>query len=56
MARLARHAHLCPTVYGRMTPAQTRTMNEHVTKMLDDEWGGFIELAKMIAMAGARRM
>lgn len=52
MARLARYAHIAPTEFGAMTPARTRTLNDHIGRMIDDEWTGWIELAKMIAMAG----
>lgn len=56
MARLARYAHLSPTEFGTLTPARTQTLNEHIGRMLDDEWNGYIELAKSIAMACARRL
>ena len=55
MARLARYAHITPDQFGSMTPARTRRLNTHVTALLDDEWGGFFELAKMIAIAAAGR-
>lgn len=58
MARLARYAHITPTEFGAMTPARTLVLHKHVEKFLDDEWNGYIELAKMIAKAamGGGRM
>jgi hypothetical protein len=55
MARLARYAHITPDQFGSMTPARTRRLNTHITALLDDEWGGYLELAKMIALATVRR-
>lgn len=55
MARLARYAHISPDQFGRMTAARTRGLDKHVTALLDDEWRGYFELAKMIALAGVRR-
>lgn len=55
MARLARYAHIPPDQFGAMTPARTRRLNTHITALLDDEWGGYFELVKMIALATARR-
>lgn len=55
MARLARYAHIAPDQFGRMTPARTRALVKHVDALLDDEWRGYFEMAKLIALAGVRR-
>ncbi len=55
MARLARYAHIPPDQFGRLTPARTRALDKHTTALLDDEWSAYFELAKMIALSGARR-
>lgn len=52
MARLARYAHISPDQFGRMTPAQSHALGQHVDALVDDEWQGWIELAKLIAMSG----
>jgi hypothetical protein len=52
MARLGRYAHVSPDEFGRMTPALSVALDHEVSALLDDEWGGFIELAKLIARAG----
>lgn len=54
MAYLARYAHLSPTEFGAMTPARTRGLAKHVRALVEDEWGGYLELAKIITL-GARR-
>jgi hypothetical protein len=54
MARLARYAHVPPDKFGRLTPARTRSLDKHVRALLDDEWTGYIELAKLVALAGVR--
>jgi hypothetical protein len=55
MARLARYAHISPGEFGRMTPARSRALDKAVHDLIDDEWKGYFELAKMVAMAGVRR-
>lgn len=44
-ARLARYASTAPDVFGRLTPARTRELDEDVTRLLRDEWSGHTLLA-----------
>lgn len=44
MARLGRYASVNPDQFGRMTPARTRSLNKAVTRLVDDEWRGYLEL------------
>jgi hypothetical protein len=55
MARLARYAHIPPDQFGRLSHARARAIDKHIASLLDDEWQAYFELAKMIALAGARR-
>lgn len=56
MAALARYASVSPDQFGRMTPVRTRELYKAVSKLVDDEWRGYLELllqhAKLIATLG----
>lgn len=53
MAYLARYANVQPDGFGRMTPARTRKLQRAVSKLVDDEWRGYLQLtlehAKLMA-------
>lgn len=52
MAYLARYAHVAPSEFGRLTPARTRAMAEHIERLRHDDWQRYAELAVIMRGSG----